>query len=149
MRVGGFITSDGQNVLHRSMLCPGIARSDSLVDASVWVWDDGTITRTRRNPERWAMCAHKMCVSEPPVDWDRALCREYPPAMFFPEGNAPDWGPAKAVCGDCPVQEDCLTYAVTLGLSYGMFGGATPNQRKEMRRTDGRAEAASSRVLAS
>lgn len=71
------------------------------------------------------------------MDWrDRAACRDENPELFFPVS---DVGPgaeqtrrAKAVCARCPVQAECLTNALDRGLPYGVFGGATEDERRQL-----------------
>ena len=76
----------------------------------------------------------------------RAACVGYPPETFFPIGdNAPasQVARAKAVCAQCPVRQACLDWAVT-ALPYGIAGGLTGDERRQMRREqDGHVEAAS------
>lgn len=61
-------------------------------------------------------------------------------AMFFPESDTAraDLGrasaPAKAVCATCPVRGECLLYAVTTHVEDGIWGGTTPDVRKQIRR---------------
>jgi WhiB family redox-sensing transcriptional regulator len=45
--------------------------------------------------------------------------------------------PAEAsdACGGCPVRAECLERALRLNISYGIFGGTTPEQRQSMRRS--------------
>ena len=72
-------------------------------------------------------------------DWrDRAACRDEDPELFFPVSEV---GPgseqvqrAKAVCARCPVQRECLNYAIETGLAYGVFGGTTPQERRRVGR---------------
>ena len=73
------------------------------------------------------------------MDWrDGAACRPHDPELFFPEGTA---GPAvaqadqaKRVCQACPVRTPCLNFALRLGLASGIWGGATGEERRELRR---------------
>lgn len=37
---------------------------------------------------------------------------------------------SKAACARCPVQEDCLEYALTSNLQDGVWGGMTPHERR-------------------
>lgn len=60
--------------------------------------------------------------------------------LFFPVGVA---GPAvwqvsqaKAICEDCPVRAQCLEYALRSGQDHGIWGGLTPQERRELRRGD-------------
>jgi WhiB family redox-sensing transcriptional regulator len=68
---------------------------------------------------------------------DRALCREVGAEAFFIDGSGHhnDVMRAKAVCAGCPVVAPCLEYALayegrmdTFG-RWGVFGGASPDER--------------------
>ena len=75
-------------------------------------------------------------------EWvERAACRGYAelhggPArdrLFFPSrGEATK--PAKAICADCPVSQECLEYALVAGLTDGVWGGLSARERKRLRR---------------
>lgn len=39
---------------------------------------------------------------------------------------------AKAVCARCPVQHQCLDWAVTVNEPFGVWGGLSPEQRREL-----------------
>lgn len=72
---------------------------------------------------------------------ERAACLRTDPELFFPIG---DRGPArgqidkaKAVCGRCPVVEQCLDWAVRVGQAEGIWGGLTESERRAMRRREG------------
>lgn len=39
-----------------------------------------------------------------------------------------------ALCADCPISWECLTYAIKNNEQYGIWGGTTPAQRDLMRR---------------
>ena len=41
---------------------------------------------------------------------------------------------AKQVCLACPVQSECLEYALTNGETLGIWGGLTSRQRKRLQR---------------
>ena len=73
--------------------------------------------------------------SDPELAWaEDALCVKTDPEAFFPEkgGSVRD---AKRVCAACSVQAKCLDYALNHGELSGIWGGATPDERKEMART--------------
>jgi WhiB family redox-sensing transcriptional regulator len=69
-------------------------------------------------------------------DWrESAACRDEDPELFFPVSEV---GPgseqvrqAKAVCARCPVRQECLEHAIETGLAHGIFGGATPHERRQ------------------
>ncbi|MFF6996420.1 WhiB family transcriptional regulator [Streptomyces sp. NPDC008313] len=72
-------------------------------------------------------------------DWrDSAACRTEDPELFFPVGST---GPsllqiqeAKAVCRGCPVQEECLRWALATGQTTGVWGGTSENERRAIKR---------------
>ncbi|MFI5735861.1 WhiB family transcriptional regulator [Kribbella sp. NPDC051587] len=68
-----------------------------------------------------------------------AACREEDPELFFPIGTT---GPsllqaeaAKRVCARCPVQPDCLDWALETGQDAGIWGGTTDTERRLLKRT--------------
>lgn len=66
------------------------------------------------------------------MNWrERAACRDKDPEPVSETGPALlQITEAKAVCADCPVQQECLSDAIEAGLDFGVFGGATPNERR-------------------
>lgn len=74
------------------------------------------------------------------MDWRHsALCRDEDPELFFPIGTT---GPAlmqvehaKAVCGRCPAQRDCLDWALESGQDAGVWGGLSEEERRALKRT--------------
>lgn len=38
------------------------------------------------------------------------------------------------ICGECPVRNLCLEYAIEQQEEFGIFGGLTPGERKRLRR---------------
>lgn len=76
-------------------------------------------------------------------DWiSEGACRSYSStsgsySVFYPdeEGVAnPDYSEAKAICMTCPVRVRCLDHAMNLNEQYGVWGGLSPSQRRELRR---------------
>lgn len=65
--------------------------------------------------------------------WQKsALCAQVDPDSFFPgKGESPRV--AKALCRKCPVQQECLEYALEHDTDFGVWGGASPVQRRRMR----------------
>lgn len=60
-------------------------------------------------------------------------CRSMPPEVFFPEDG---WGVevAQRICNTCPVQAECLEYALENRIMEGVWGGASQRQRLRLRR---------------
>lgn len=74
-----------------------------------------------------------------------AACRTADPDLFFPNGETgravlAQEAEAKAVCGPCPVREQCLNWAMTNGQNTGVWGGMSPKERYNLRRQQARAE---------
>lgn len=71
-------------------------------------------------------------------DWfDQAACRTHPTQIFFTNNNdnrpdSRDERAAKAICVDCPVRVDCLAFG--LEERFGIWGGRTPRERRQIRR---------------
>ncbi len=66
-------------------------------------------------------------------DWtEQAVCRSTDPELWFPEkgGSVAD---AKRICASCPVQLECLAYALAVGeVNFGVWGGLDPRQRRRL-----------------
>ena len=63
--------------------------------------------------ERWTVEA---------VDGERLPCRREDPELFFAESPS-DVEVAKALCGTCPVQAECLAGALERREPWGVWGG--------------------------
>ncbi len=82
-------------------------------------------------------------MSRKPVneEWRRqANCRGKDTALFFP-GRGDYWGirNAKAICAECIVKRECLSYSMTqehdgtTGEDYGVWGGLSQKERQKVR----------------
>jgi WhiB family transcriptional regulator, redox-sensing transcriptional regulator len=86
------------------------------------------------------------------ADWRSAsACRHANPDLFFPvataaTGRAAQIAAAKAICADCPVRSQCLEFAQANQLTYGIWGGTTPEDRIRARRRAQRAARARTRA---
>lgn len=67
-----------------------------------------------------------------------AICRDTDPDLFFPVGTTGfalvQIDRAKQVCGECPVNEDCLQYAIETNQDSGIWGGTSEEERRQIRR---------------
>ena len=80
-------------------------------------------------------------ISRPTLDYtyqewiEDAACTGMDWNVFFPERGGPG-SPARAklVCFRCPVQADCLDYALADDTTAGIWGGTTETERTQMRR---------------
>ena len=63
-----------------------------------------------------------------------ALCKEYPDLAWFGKTDRSSKA-TKAVCSECLVREECLTYAMTDPTLEGIWGGLTHKERNQQRHT--------------
>jgi WhiB family redox-sensing transcriptional regulator len=69
-----------------------------------------------------------------------SLCRGADTREFFPS-NGLGVEAAQRICRTCPVQEQCLEYALTHRIEQGVWGGASERERRRIlrrRRREGR-----------
>jgi WhiB family redox-sensing transcriptional regulator len=81
------------------------------------------------SPQRWGL----------DDNWrEGAACADVDPDLFFPVGvtgpAVPQIAAAKAVCGTCAVQTQCLEFAITTNQEYGVWGGTSEEERRALRR---------------
>lgn len=78
-----------------------------------------------------------MWVGEREPEWMQdAACRDpqIDTSIFFPERGENSLA-AKQVCAGCPVQAQCLSYAIeheTTGHRFGVWGNTNPRERKRL-----------------
>jgi WhiB family redox-sensing transcriptional regulator len=72
-------------------------------------------------------------------DWqNEAACRDCDPELFFPLGTTGqaiadiEW--AKSICAACPVQPQCLDFALKTRQEFGIWGGTTEDERRGLLR---------------
>jgi WhiB family redox-sensing transcriptional regulator len=69
------------------------------------------------------------------TEWmEHAACVDVGPGLFYPRGDSgsTEYEDARRVCGSCPVQGECLEYALEVDDRHGMWGGLTPNERAKV-----------------
>jgi len=91
-----------------------------------------------------------MTVTAGAANWRSAgACASADPDLFFPISatglGEKQIGRAKMICAGCQVKRECLEFAMTNDLSYGIWGGSTPEDRQRERRRKRRAAAAAAR----
>ncbi len=68
------------------------------------------------------------------MDWtERARCRGLDPDQFFVRGAAQSRKAVK-VCQRCLVRDECLRYAISNQVDFGVWGGLTERQRRAYQR---------------
>lgn len=78
----------------------------------------GTTRASKSSSEEWKL---------------HGVCRTVDPELWFPESSAGGFR-AKRMCRSCPVQMECLEYAMANNEVFGIWGGMTTSERKKMRR---------------
>lgn len=74
------------------------------------------------------------------TEWqEHGLCREMDASVFFPPPSfehKPDReareAQAKAICAECPVRLPCLEWALAVEEPYGVWGGHSEAERKQI-----------------
>lgn len=61
-----------------------------------------------------------------------ALCAQSDPDAFFPEVGV-SAEPAKKVCAECTVREQCLAYALERDEKFGIWGGLSAAERRKLK----------------
>jgi WhiB family transcriptional regulator, redox-sensing transcriptional regulator len=67
------------------------------------------------------------------LDTSQAKCTEETSELFF-STNWADIEEAKSLCRVCPIMEDCLEEASRNNIEFGVWGGATFEERKLFKR---------------
>lgn len=69
----------------------------------------------------------------------KGLCRGNHSYLFFPPSTVERKDErerreikAKAICSVCPVKEDCLEFALEIKEPYGIWGGFTETERRQV-----------------
>src|SRR5215472_16852499 len=69
-----------------------------------------------------------------------AACRSCDPDLFFPvssSGRAMEQvAEAKEICARCPVQPECLAFALRTRQVHGVWGGTSQEERSRLWRAD-------------
>jgi WhiB family redox-sensing transcriptional regulator len=70
-----------------------------------------------------------------PTPWTaRAACVGVDGDVFFPDKGGTATA-AKAICAGCAVRVECLDYAVRWGIRFGVWGGMTERERRQLTRS--------------
>jgi WhiB family redox-sensing transcriptional regulator len=86
-------------------------------------------------------------------DWRmEASCLDVAPEMFFPVGGSDEalkqLHEAKRVCTSCLVRDACLQWADNTGITHGVWGGLSEDERRSLKRRTRRQDATRTRELA-
>jgi WhiB family transcriptional regulator, redox-sensing transcriptional regulator len=73
------------------------------------------------------------------INWrEDVACLDADPELFFPigtqGGSLRQIEEAKRICRRCPVRRQCLAWALDTGVTDGVWGGTTPDERRVIRK---------------
>ena len=77
--------------------------------------------------EAWNFSDFKHIPPLPEHFQTHSICHHAPIHWFFPPKGKPPIG--KKLCHICPVQPECLTYAIDNQINHGLWGGMTERER--------------------
>lgn len=63
----------------------------------------------------------------------RGKCKEVAPDIFFPSDGMGVLS-AQKICGECPVANACLEYALANHIDHGVWGGCSERERRRILR---------------
>jgi len=73
--------------------------------------------------------------SLPTPSWMReAACTTADPDLFFPEDSRSPATEAKEICAACPARPECLQYSLDAAEEFGVWGGLTEKERRNLAR---------------
>jgi len=75
-------------------------------------------------------------ITAPPEWMADGLCAQVDPDLWFPDKGGSTEA-ARAVCRRCPVQAECLSYALAHDERFGVWGGTSERARHRMKRPAG------------
>ena len=75
-------------------------------------------------------------------EWEAlSACADLNTDLFYPAGSSAKYhgqiAAAKAVCAACPVEVECLEFALETNEEFGIWGGETEDSRRRLRREFG------------
>ena len=83
--------------------------------------------------------ATSLALGSADYSWRRnASCKDTDPELFFPIGTTGQAlipiSEAKTVCNECTVRGKCLDFALETNQDWGIWGGKSEDERREIRR---------------
>ena len=92
----------------------------------------GRALRVKASPLVFFPVVEDPCLEDGDLAWqDSALCAKTDPEAFFPEKGG-SYSAAKRVCAQCEVKAECLQYALDHDERFGIWGGLTEEERRNL-----------------
>lgn len=94
-----------------------------------------TYNQKKRDEERGGI---KAIINMGTAWMSRALCKLYPDDLWFGSSSEREFQSrervreAKDICNRCPVEEECLVYALQAKEEHNIWGGHTDKERRKM-----------------
>jgi WhiB family redox-sensing transcriptional regulator len=85
-------------------------------------------SRKRRRAARQQPCR---ALAHVDVDWTAAACAGLDPDPFHPR-RGENAAAAKTICRACPIQADCLAWALANHERHGIWGGRSERERRRL-----------------
>jgi hypothetical protein len=63
---------------------------------------------------------------------EQAECVNHPDLFFLERGDSSE--PARQICNQCPVTDECRDYAIETRMQFGIWGGMTIKQLRDYRK---------------
>lgn len=88
---------------------------------------------TTSNNERLLIALYTAIEKEGGVPCEQVPHIFYPEDQFHYMDQKYETREAKAMCGTCPVLKECFSYGVITHQEYGIWGGTSAEDRRDMR----------------
>ena len=66
------------------------------------------------------------------MNWQDALCRQVDSGELFHPEKGGSVREAKEICHRCPLEAECLQFALEHEERFGVWGGASETERRQM-----------------
>lgn len=87
-----------------------------------------------KSPTGWDLLATRDLKVGTSLEWqEQARCKGRNSAVFYPQRGVPT-ASARALCKECPVKAECLSYALENDERFGIWGGLSERERRKLQR---------------
>lgn len=121
---------------HPSTIATRVTRSGLRAQTPVPASTPGTVTDVEDETPPASSSTSPLPLlgaGEFPTWMARGTCHQTDPELFFPEKGG-STREAKKICTACPVQAECLDYALDNDERFGIWGGLSERERRKVKR---------------